>query len=92
MSNNTKINYSFAHNQQNAQVISSTTGQIRFDGPHADLLVNGVSLISTLENINQRLLLISPDLEKLEKYSALREAYNYYKMIENLCFNEKDKK
>lgn len=92
MSNNTKINYSFAQNQQNAQINSLTTGQIRLDGPHADLLVNGVSLISTLENINQRLLLISPDLEKLEKYSALREAYNYYKMIENLCFNEKDKK
>ena len=38
-----------------------------------------------MHSINERLLLISPDLEKLEKYAALKNAYDHYKLIEAMC-------
>jgi hypothetical protein len=37
-----------------------------------------------LDLIMERLSIISPDIEKLEKYSALKKAYDHYKLIESL--------
>ena len=58
---------------------------ISVNGPEADILINGASIVKTMHSINERLLLISPDLEKLEKYAALKNAYDHYKLIEAMC-------
>ena len=43
-----------------------------------------IKVADTLEKIMERLSIIEPDLEKMERYPALREAYNNYRAIEAL--------
>lgn len=38
-----------------------------------------------LTAIEERLAILSPDLVKLEKFAALKQAYDNYKLIETLC-------
>ena len=38
-----------------------------------------------LTAIEERLAILSPDLVKLEKFAALKQAYENYKLIETLC-------
>lgn len=38
----------------------------------------------SIDEINKRLLIIEPDIEKLKMYPALKEAYDHYKTIEAL--------
>jgi hypothetical protein len=40
-----------------------------------------------LDAINERLAILQPNLEHLEKYEALREAYEHYKTLERLVKN-----
>jgi len=40
---------------------------------------------SRLTAIEERLAILTPDLQKLEKYSALKQAYDNYKLLETLC-------
>lgn len=49
-----------------------------------DLVMDGVSVKETLEKISDRLTILIPDPEKLEKYAALKEAYDHYKLMEAL--------
>lgn len=64
-------------------------GPINLQGAVADILINGQSLKDNLEKINQRLLILQPNPEYLEKYQALKNAYDHYKMLEALCFDKK---
>ena len=49
-------------------------------------------VISELElrvrKLEERLLVIEPQLELMEKYPALKEAYNEYKLVERLIINQ----
>ena len=38
-----------------------------------------------LNLIEERLAILTPDLVKLEKFAALKQAYDNYKLIETLC-------
>lgn len=49
-----------------------------------DLTVQGISIVKTLEKINERLAILVPDPKKLEKYKALKRAYDNYKTLEAL--------
>jgi hypothetical protein len=49
-----------------------------------DLTVKGISITETLEKINERLAILVPDPKKLEKYKALKKAYDNYKTLEAL--------
>jgi len=40
-----------------------------------------------LDSINERLAILQPNPEHLEKYDALREAYEHYKTLERLIKN-----
>ena len=43
--------------------------------------------------MEQRLSILVPDPEKLEKFEALKKAYEHYKTMEALCFpNDKEEK
>jgi len=62
------------------------TGEANFDG---DVKIKGVSIAKTLEDINKRLAILVPDPAKLEKFEALKKAYDHYKLLEALCHEEK---
>lgn len=61
-------------------------GDAAFEG---DIKWKGRSLGKLLEKIEDRLAIISePDPEKLEKYAALKKAYDHYKLLEKLIGEE----
>jgi hypothetical protein len=53
-----------------------------FDG---DIKWKGKSLGDMIEKIHDRLAILTPDLEKLAHFAALKKAYDNYKMLEALC-------
>jgi hypothetical protein len=54
-----------------------------------DVLIDGKPLSSILEKIQQRLAILeNPDPRKLEKYAALKKAYEQYVMLEKLINSE----
>ena len=58
------------------------TGAAHFDD---DVYVKGKDLKKLMEKIEQRLsILLDPDPKKLEKYEALKKAYQHYKTLEAL--------
>ena len=61
------------------------TGDADFEG---DITIKGRSLTDMLDTINERLAILHPDPAKLEKYAALKEAYEHYKMLERLIGDE----
>jgi hypothetical protein len=55
-----------------------------------DIKWNGRSLGTLLEKIEDRLAILQePTPERLEHFTALREAYDAYKMLDTLCGDEK---
>ncbi len=50
-----------------------------------DVVIDGKPLSSILEKMQQRLAILeNPDPKKLEKYAALKKAYDHYVMLEKL--------
>lgn len=60
----------------------NVTGDAIFDG---DIKWKGRSLGTLLEKIEERLSILQPDPEKLEKFAALKASYEHYKLLEALC-------
>jgi len=57
-----------------------------------DLKIGNQSLKDFMSKMEQRLSILVPDPTKLEKFEALKKAYEHYKTMEALCFpDEKDK-
>ena len=57
------------------------TGDADFEG---DIKWKGRSLGKMLEGIEDRLAILQPDPAKLEKFEALKKAYDHYKLLEKL--------
>ena len=51
----------------------------------ADIKISGRSLVKFMETLEDRLAILQPDPEKLEKFEALKQAYEHYKLLEALC-------
>jgi hypothetical protein len=64
----------------------STTGIEMAAG--TDITVGGQSLKEFMKKMEQRLSILVPDPVKLEKFEALKKAYEHYKTMESLCFDE----
>jgi hypothetical protein len=67
---------------------SSSSGKITLDGDDADVIVNGKSLYEFMTKMEERLAILVPDPEKLERFAALKKAYDHYKLMEKLCHEE----
>jgi hypothetical protein len=65
----------------------SVKGDAEFDG---DVKLKGRSLEKILDGIEKRLAVLVPNPKKLEKFEALKKAYDHYKLLEALC-HEDDK-
>lgn len=68
----------------------SAKGQLHLDGEGADLVINGVKLTDILNGITDRLAILQPKPELLEKYENLRQAYEHYKTLEALLHGVDD--
>jgi len=71
--------------------LSNSSPSIKIQGDadvEGDLVVQGISVVQTLKSINERLAILVPDPARLEKYEALRTAYEHYKTLEALCIEE----
>jgi hypothetical protein len=53
-----------------------------------DIKIDGKSLKEFMKKMEQRLAILVPDPAKLEKFEALKKAYEHYKTMESLCFDE----
>ena len=53
-----------------------------------DIKIDGKSLKEFMKKMEQRLAILVPDPKKLEKFEALKKAYEHYKTMESLCFDE----
>ncbi len=51
-----------------------------------DIKIDGKSLKEFMTKMEQRLAILVPDPTKLEKFEALKRAYEHYKTMESLCF------
>ena len=50
-----------------------------------DIKIDGKSLKSFMDKMEERLAILVPDPAKLEKFEALKKAYEHYKLMEKLC-------
>ncbi len=50
-----------------------------------DIKVDGKSLKNFMDKMEERLAILIPDPSKLEKFEALKKAYEHYKLMESLC-------
>lgn len=57
---------------------------------HGKVKINGDDLAATLSTIQKRLNILVPDPKLLHKYQALQQAYDHYKTLEALCFDDTD--
>jgi hypothetical protein len=55
-----------------------------------DIKIGGRSLKEFMTKMEQRMAILVPDPDKLEKFEALKKAYEHYKTMESLCFDEPD--
>lgn len=58
------------------------SGQIALDGPDADIKVNGQSLMTMLDQIQQRLNILRPNPELEAEWDQLRELGEQYRKLE----------
>jgi hypothetical protein len=72
---------------------SSPSLQVSGDADiRGNLTVNGANISEILEKIQERLAILVPDPKRLEKYEALKQAYDNYKLLEALCVDETNSK
>jgi hypothetical protein len=79
-------NYAFNNNTTTPSI--QVKGDAEFDG---DVKVQGKSLNAWMETMEKHLAILVPDPKKLEKFEALKKAYEHYKTMESLCFEEEVK-
>jgi hypothetical protein len=74
----------------NSTITSSSGLRVKDDAEfEGDIKWKGRSLGKLLEKIEDRLaILAEPDPAKLEKYAALKKAYEHYKLMEKLIGDE----
>lgn len=58
----------------------------------SDIKIGDQSLKEFMTKMEQRLAILVPDPNKLEKFEALKKAYEHYKLMEKLCQEDEDTK
>jgi hypothetical protein len=67
---------------------NKTSGTIKLEGADADIFVQGKSMKAWMDAVEQRLCILEPKPELLEKYKALEQAYNHYKTLEAILYEQ----
>jgi len=66
----------------------NTGNAISLEGADADIFVQGKSMKAWMEKVEQRLAILEPKPELLEKYVALKQAYEHYKTLEAILYEQ----
>ena len=74
-------------NWSNATTMTAK-GKLKVEGEEADIFINGKSLSDWMQAVEGRLSILQPQPELHEKYTALQEAYNHYKTLEALLYDD----
>jgi hypothetical protein len=69
--------------------VSISTGGIAM-AEGTDITVGGRSLSAFMKTMEERLAILVPDPAKMEKFAALKKAYEHYKLMEKLCQEDKE--
>ena len=72
------------HNWNNPPSVYISNGGIDM-AAGTDIKVDGKSLKEFMNKMEERLAILVPDPSKLEKFEALKKAYEHYKLMESLC-------
>ena len=72
----------------NATSTTTAKGQLKLEGSDADIFVQGKSMKAWMESIEKRLSILEPNPELQEKYAALQAAYDHYKTLESLLYEQ----
>ena len=67
---------------------ANSSGTIKLEGADADIFVQGKSMKAWMDAVEQRLCILEPKPELLEKYKALEQAYEHYKTLESLLYEQ----
>ena len=76
-------NYAWSGVNTNAKVTLGNDGIDMAAG--TDIKIDGKSLKQFMDKMEERLAILVPDPTKLEKFEALKKAYEHYKLMEKLC-------
>ncbi len=71
---------------------ANSSGTIKLEGSDADIIVQGKSMKAWMESVEKRLSILEPNPELLDKYDALKLAYEHYKTLEAILYEATDKK
>ena len=62
----------------------SNSGTLTISGTNPDIILGDKSMAKWMDSVNARLHILEPKKELLEKYDALKQAYEHYKTLEAL--------
>jgi hypothetical protein len=83
VSTGTGSSYNWANTTTTPSVNITSNGIDMASG--TDITVDGKSLKTFMTKMEERLAILIPDPSKLEKFEALKKAYEHYKLMEKLC-------
>jgi len=66
----------------------ASNGKIKLEGSDADIFVQGKSMKAWMDAVEQRLCILEPKSELLKKYKALEQAYEHYKTLEAILYDQ----
>lgn len=89
---NTSTTGNYTINTQNTWAGLPNSAKLTLNGNDADIVVNGRSLMKSMDAIQERLKILEPKPELLEKYQALQAAYEHYKLLEALLYDDGNKR
>jgi hypothetical protein len=69
---------------------TTAKGQLKLEGSDADIFVQGKSMKAWMEKVEERLAILEPKPELLEKYASLKQAYEHYKTLEAILYDSED--
>jgi len=67
---------------------ANSSGTIKLEGPDSDIFVQGKSMKAWMDAVEQRLCILEPKPELLTKYKALEQAYEHYKTLEAILYEQ----
>ena len=67
---------------------NKTSGTIKLEGPESDIFVQGKSMKAWMDAVEKRLSILEPKPELLEKYQSLKQAYEHYKTLEAILYEQ----
>ena len=67
---------------------TTASSKIKLEGSDADIFVQGKSMKAWMEKVEKRLSILEPKPELLKKYKALEQAYEHYKTLEAILYEQ----